>query len=220
MSNKPSPRGLLALVVVAVLAATASAAATRWYYTRAPAHTLDDPADRPPAYPRADLAGLVVPACPLAEPGPAPRPDASTHRLVEWGAVRVVRCVYEPGGARLSTMDVVEGGQTVFMVTVVRRLLTPAQADDVLGSDRGAVALLLFSPVRYLFQYSDGRVLEVATNNGGYYRGTAVRYGLPRGRDMAALGYPGQWACGLGGMAAAGLRACVVTDGRATVPGG
>ncbi|WP_412540979.1 hypothetical protein R8Z50_35280 [Longispora sp. K20-0274] len=213
-------RLILALLGVAALASAATAVAVHWYDTRAraAAYTLEDPTDPAPAYPHVDLAALATPACPLAEPAKAPTPDASSHRLIDWGAVRVVRCVYEPG-RQLSVMDVIEGGQTVPMSQVMRRLLTPAQREDL--TPDGAVRsdnLALMSPVRYLFQYGDGHVVEVATNNGGYYRDTTVRYGLPRGRDMAALAVPGQRACGLSGLTAGRYRACQVDADTAMVP--
>jgi hypothetical protein len=97
-----------------------------------------DPADQPPAFAAIDTSGLAVPSCPVQQPDepPAAPGRPGDEKLVEWGAVRFVRCTYFLGTTvyELGRIDVIDDlAEVTDAVRVLRRMLTQAQFDGYFG---------------------------------------------------------------------------------------
>jgi hypothetical protein len=177
-----------------------------------------DPADQPPAFAAFDTSGLAVPGCPVKLPDEAPAVPGRSgdEKLVEWGAVRFVRCTYPSSTAgELERIDVIDDlAEVTDAVRVLRRMLTPAQFDAYFGPhDTTVRPAAAFPSYRYLFQFPDGHVTEVDYRY-GYHRDDMVRLRWSvRGSSVKPLDVPGGRSCG--GQESVPCR----TDGTmATVP--
>lgn len=179
-----------------------------------------DPADQPPAFAAFDTSGLAVPGCPGKQPDEAPaapgRPGG--EELVEWGAVRFVRCTYLPGTFldELGRIDVIDDqAEVTDAVRVLRRMLTAAQFDAYFGPIGTTASLAAGYPsYRYLFQFPDGHVTEVDYRY-GYHRDGILRLRWSvRGSSLEPLAVPGDRSCG-------GRESdpCQAEGTTATVPG-
>jgi hypothetical protein len=161
-----------------------------------------DLADQPPAFAAFDLGGLAVPGCPVKQPDEAPRPPGKPgdDKLVEWGAVRFVRCTYLFGTTvdELGSIDVIDNlAEVTDAVRVLRRMLTFAQFTEYFGPIDSTVRVLaMFPSYRYLFQFPDGHVTEVDYRY-GYYRDGILRLRWSvRGSSVEPLAVPGDRSCG------------------------
>lgn len=211
--------GLVAFGVGVVIVLAAAAAITGLVVLRRhpPAEYPADPADQPPAAEAFDLGTLITPGCPTGQPDPAPAAPgrAGSERLVEWGAVRIVRCTYfDPVGYDLERIDAIEDRTAVTEATrVLRRMLTAAQYTAYFGPMGTGINAMKVPWYRYLFQFPDGHVTEVDERE-GYHRDDIVRYRWSvRGTSIAPLAVPGDRACGQD-LAAT----CRLTDSTATIP--
>jgi hypothetical protein len=161
-----------------------------------------DPADQPPVATAFDTSTVTVPGCPTDQPEAAPADPGvpGDDKLVEWGAVRLVRCTYfGPTTYELEQMSVIEDvGAVTDAVRVLRRMLTAAQFTNYFGVSLTGPSLAMAVPTfRYLFQFPDGHVTEV-DERGDYYRGGIVRYRWSvRGTSIAPLQVRGSRTCGL-----------------------
>ena len=160
-----------------------------------------DPADQPPAFAAFDTSALAVPGCPVKLPDEPPafpgRPG--DEKLVEWGAVRFVRCTY-PGSTagELERIDVIDDlAEVTDAVRVLRRMLTAAQFDAYFGPYDSTVRLAAeFPSYRYLFQFPDGHVTEVDYRY-GYHRDDILRLRWSvRGSSVEPLAVSGSRSCG------------------------
>lgn len=177
-----------------------------------------DPADQPPAFAPFDASRLAVPGCPLAPPDEPPDPPGKPgdEKLVEWGAVRFVRCTY-PGSddGELMRIDVIDDvGKVTDAVRVLRRMLTPAQFTAYFGESDTAVSFAAQFPYyRYLFQFPDGHVTEVDYRS-GYHRDGIVRMRWSvRGSSIEPLNGPGERVCSM-----EAANPCHVEGTTATIP--
>jgi hypothetical protein len=161
-----------------------------------------DPTDQPPAAAAFDAGLLMAPGCPTEQPDEAPAVPgkAGDDKLVDWGAVQLVRCTYTLGPTttyELERIDAIDDPNVVTdAVRVLRRMLTAAQFTEYfgpIGTWRNSAA---FPTYRYLFQYPDGHVTEV-DYRGGYYRDGIVRLRWSvRGTSVAPLEASGSRTCG------------------------
>jgi hypothetical protein len=180
-----------------------------------------DPTDRPPPAVAFDPSTLTAPGCPTEQPDAAPATPgrAGEDRLVEWGAVRLVRCTYMLGMTTtayvLGRIDVIDDQPKVTdAVRVLRRMLTTAQFDGYFGRQDNSVRnMAAFPTYRYLFQFPDGHVTEVDYRD-GYHRDGFVRHRWSvRGSSIDPLEVPGGRACGV-----SPSSPCLITGAIATVP--
>jgi hypothetical protein len=179
-----------------------------------------DPADQPPAFAAFDTSGLAVPGCPVQQPDEAPAAPGrpGDEKLVEWGAVRFVRCTYGFGTTvgELGRIDVIDDlVEVTDAVRVLRRMLTAAQFDAYFGPhDPTARLAAQFPSYRYLFQFPDGHVTEVDFRY-GYHRDGIVRHRWSvRGSSVEPLAAPGGRSCG-----GRDSVPCHIDGTTATVPG-
>ena len=177
-----------------------------------------DPADQPPAVAAFDTSTLTVPGCPLEQPEEAPVAPGKPgeDKLVDWGAVRFVRCTYfGPTTYELQNIDAIDDLRAVTdAVRVLRRMLTAAQFTEYFGIStmEGPVPAMAVPSYRYLFQFPDGHVTEVDLR-GGYYRDSIRRFRWSvRGTSVAPLAIPGSRTC-----AVQGSRTCRITGTMATL---
>lgn len=179
-----------------------------------------DPTDQPPAFAAFDTSALAVPGCPGKQPDDAPavpgRPG--DEKLVEWGAVRFVRCTYlfNTFLDELGRIDVIdEPAEVTDAVRVLRRMITVAEFEASFGPIGTTARLAAEYPsYRYLFQFPDGHVTEVDFRH-GYHRDGIVRLRWSvRGSSLEPLGVPGGRSCG-------GRESdpCRIDGTMATVPG-
>jgi hypothetical protein len=180
-----------------------------------------DPADQPPAAVAFDPSTLTAPGCPTVQPDPAPAPPgvAGDDKLVDWGAVRLVRCTYMLATTtyELERIDLIDDPAKVTdAVRVLRRMLTTAQFDEYFGRDLrdNPVRLMAAFPTyRYLFQFPDGHVTEVDYRD-GYHRDGILRHRWSvRGTSIAPLAALGDRGCGAGQS-----QGCVIDGAMAVVP--
>jgi hypothetical protein len=173
--------------------------------------------DQPPAAVAFDPNALASPGCPTGQPDRAPTGPGQPgdEKLVEWGAVRLVRCGYFAGPASDAvSIDVIEDARAVTdAARVLRRMLTAEQFSGYFGGTDGIAPASLLPSYRYLFQFPDGHVTEVDYRD-GYYRGGIIRFRWSvRGTSIAPLAAPGTRTCG-----PAGARPCQITGTTATLP--
>ncbi|MGY0231320.1 hypothetical protein [Longispora urticae] len=180
-----------------------------------------DPSDTPPPSVPFDVSTLARPTCPLASPAWRGGDDeGGTDKLVEWSAVRLVVCMY-PGDQPLATMtDTTQPAAVATASALLRRMISPRTSGEYFGrGHRDGLTLTGGSPAhRFLFQYPDGRVIEV-THHGSYYRGDTVRHPFSvRGSDLDGL-YPTGSVC-VGPQRTADLSGppCTVTGATAAMP--
>jgi hypothetical protein len=175
-----------------------------WAFRAGPAVEYPaDPADQPPVAVAFDASTLTVPGCPTEQPDEAPAAPgrASDDKLVEWAAVRLVRCTYMLYRTtyELQRIDVVDDLPAVTdAVRVLRRMLTTAQYDAYFGpSDDSIRNAAAFPTYRYLFQFPDGHVTEVDYRD-GYHRDGILRHRWSvRGTSVAPLATGGSRSCEL-----------------------
>jgi hypothetical protein len=196
-----------AAVAVAVVLVLAGAVSLELWSLRSGSAGRDraeypaDPADQPPVPAAFDTSTLTVPSCPTDQPGPAPADPGAPgdDKLVEWGAVRMVRCTYFGSMTyELEQISVIEEiGAVTAAVRVLRRMLTAAQFTDYFGVSLTGPSLAMAVPTyRYLFQFPEGHITEV-DQRGDYYRGGIVRYRWSvRGTSIAPLQVRGTRTCG------------------------
>ncbi len=178
-----------------------------------------DPRDQPPALAAFDTSTLLIPGCPVDEPDEAPTTPGKPgeEKLVEWGAVRLVRCTYVPGANTygLGTIDVIEDQAKVTdAVRVLRRMLTTVQFEGYFGPVNTTIRVAAAFPYyRYLFQFPDGHITEVDYRH-GYHRDGILRHRWSvRGTSVKPLAVAGIRTCG-----ARESLPCQVSGTMATIP--
>lgn len=189
--------------VGAALLVAGSVVGWRWAVPPDPAVEYPaDPADQPPVFAAIDTSRLAVPSCSVQQPDepPAAPGRPGDEKLVEWGAVRFVRCTYFLGTTsyELGRIDVIDDlAEVTDAAGVLRRMLTQAQSDSYFGPHDNTVRLAAaFPSYRYLFQFPDGHVTEVDYRD-GYHRDDILRFRWSvRGSSVKPLSVPGGRTCG------------------------